>query len=78
MNNTAQINKGYYEDSSGIHFYNVNLPDEKLNKKPLMQGWQCPVCGKVYSPYVDICQNEFCGIKVSTRNPDRIDFGYTD
>ena len=30
--------------------------------QPQLQGWRCPVCGKVYSPYVDACQNEMCGV----------------
>jgi len=47
----------FYENSARLH-------NEKL-----MQGWQCPVCGKVYSPYVTQCENEFCGVKVTTGNP---------
>ena len=27
------------------------------NKKVIWQGWQCPVCGNVYSPFVTICTN---------------------
>lgn len=51
-----------YQDSAGRHYFNYK------DAKPIMQGWQCPVCGKVYSPYVTQCENEFCGVKVTTGN----------
>ena len=27
--------------------------DKQTN--PVMYGWRCPVCGRVYSPYVSMC-----------------------
>ena len=33
---------------------------EKKPMLPPLQGWQCPVCGKVYSPFMTEC-NQFHG-----------------
>lgn len=32
---------------------------ENTRKNSPLQGWQCPVCKRVYSPFVGMCQ--FCG-----------------
>ena len=33
--------------------------------KYTQQGWECPKCGRVYSPYTIMCQ--FCGAEEITR-----------
>ena len=33
--------------------------------KYTQQGWECPKCGRVYSPYTIMCQ--FCGAEEKTR-----------
>lgn len=31
--------------------------DKQIN--PVMYGWRCPVCGRVYSPFTSMCA--YCG-----------------
>ena len=35
------------------------MEDETLKAKTVMQGWQCPICKRVYSPFTHICT--YCG-----------------
>lgn len=34
------------------------MEDQLINP---MQGWQCPICKRVYSPFVQMCM--YCGKK---------------
>jgi hypothetical protein len=49
----------------------VNMVQEV---RQIPQGWECPKCGRVYAPHVDMCQ--FCGdysnVTVTTSNPNPI------
>ena len=58
------------EDCAGSHlYYRVSEEDalkaiemarnENKNNAVGMQGWICPKCGRVYSPYTSRCS--FCG-----------------
>lgn len=38
-----------------------------------MQGWQCPICKRVYSPYTQMCPycgNHFSNLDVKTNTAD--------
>lgn len=43
-----------------------NLQKEKYNYPSPMQGWECPKCGRVYSPFISMCA--FCVPRISTTN----------
>lgn len=48
----------------------IDLPkDTQLQQKSVLfgasKGWQCPICGRVYSPTTPMCF--YCGGKVETR-----------
>lgn len=34
---------------------NKGLKEIDKQTNPVMYGWRCPVCGRVYSPYVSMC-----------------------
>lgn len=34
---------------------NEGLKEIDKQTNPVMCGWRCPVCGRVYSPYVSMC-----------------------
>lgn len=38
---------------------NEGLKEIDKQTNPVMYGWRCPVCGRVYSPYVSMCA--YCG-----------------
>lgn len=42
--------------------------DKQIN--PVMYGWRCPVCGRVYSPYVSMCA--YCGNNNNNNNMNHI------
>jgi uncharacterized OB-fold protein len=45
----------------------------------IQQGWECPKCGRIYSPNCDMCK--FCGneeIIVNTGNKLILDFPVSD
>lgn len=45
--------------------------------KYIQQGWQCPVCGKVYAPWVSECDCH--KIEVTGTTTTKYDYsGYTD
>ena len=39
---------------------------------PVQQGWQCPICKRVYSPFTPMCY--YCG-KKDTSSDDQITYG---
>lgn len=53
-----------------------------FGKMPVQQGWQCPICGKIYSPMIPMCF--YCGNETTTAssslkitvgdNPDALNF----
>lgn len=34
---------------------NEGLKEIDKQTNPVMYGWRCPICGRVYSPYVSMC-----------------------
>lgn len=36
-----------------VHHYPIS--NENFQEKPHLQGWECPKCGSVYGPFVQIC-----------------------
>ena len=42
--------------------------DKQIN--PVMYGWRCPVCGRVYSPCVSMCA--YCGNNNNNNNMNHI------
>ena len=38
-----------------------------FGKMPVQQGWQCPICGNVYSPMTSMCF--CCSNKTTTASP---------
>ena len=38
---------------------NEGLKEIDKQTNPVMYGWRCPVCGRVYSPYTSMCA--YCG-----------------
>lgn len=58
---------GYYGELQSGELSKVNT----INNQPtvVQQGWQCPICGRVYSPFTPMCY--YCGgeqkIETSTR-----------
>lgn len=38
---------------------NEGLKEIDKQTNPVMYGWRCPVCGRVYSPCVSMCA--YCG-----------------
>lgn len=50
----------------GIQYITDNKHNTAMTEKGLtncMQGWECPKCGRVYSPYTHMCP--YCGPKHS-------------
>jgi len=47
----------------GVASHGCNTSDYMDNMPP-QQGWQCPVCGRVYAPWMSECTH--CGNEVST------------
>lgn len=50
------------ESYNGKHFAEHFQPNNYINsscymKLGAMQGWQCPVCGYIWGPFVQGCQN---------------------
>ena len=35
-----------------------------MKNDTIMKGWQCPLCGRVYSPYQEMCL--YCGQNTNT------------
>ena len=58
---------GYYGELQSGELSKVNT----INNQPIIaqQGWQCPICGRVYSPFTPMCY--YCGgeqkIETSTK-----------
>lgn len=34
---------------------NEGLKEIDKQTHPVMYGWRCPVCGRIYSPYTSMC-----------------------
>lgn len=49
--------------------------NDNLNGLFAQQGWQCPICKRVYSPFTQMCF--YCGQKETTTNKVTINDFYT-
>ena len=57
---------GYYGELQNGELLKTNIHTEPTF---VQQGWQCPICGRVYSPFTPMCYS--CGgeqkIETSTK-----------
>lgn len=57
---------GYYGELQDGKLLKTNIYTESTF---VLQGWQCPICGRVYSPFTPMCY--YCGgeqkIETSTK-----------
>lgn len=49
-----------------------NIPAPKELFTSGMQGWICPKCGRVYSPFIHTC--EYCNNKITTHENTNSNF----
>jgi len=60
--------------SSGYYCHCNDITDNILARQSItpepMQGWQCPVCGAVYSPFVQRCENYHGHTITATNNTE--------
>lgn len=53
----TQLVGNFYDMNSNIQDWYIDCSEEEAHSD-FVKGWQCPICGKVYSPTVKMC---LCG-----------------